>query len=218
MRCLTKITLLLHILSRMKVASIWLDTNCLRSINLRGRSQTPSMRCCLSDRSVDDQHCNSASCSQVKVQRKRWTIHRFVYCRDGFIPSMSFSLDHNVWFHEPDFRVDDWMLYETVSTKAGGSRAFIEGRLWTKDGRLVASTAQEALIRDKPPTSNQWSTSILVQNYHIRVSIKKFKNFHDDLVQNCSNKMSNQISNELQELRFAVSFHDINKLSNLLDE
>ncbi|PAV77450.1 hypothetical protein WR25_09221 [Diploscapter pachys] len=75
--------------------------------------------------------------------------------KDGFVPSMSFSLDHNVWFHEPDFRVDDWMLYETVSTKAGGSRAFIEGRLWTKDGRLVVSTAQEALIRDKPTTSNQ---------------------------------------------------------------
>ncbi|CAI5455023.1 unnamed protein product [Caenorhabditis angaria] len=69
------------------------------------------------------------------------------HVREGFIPSMSFSLDHCVWIHENTFRTDEWMLYETKSSKAGGSRAFIEGRLWTKDGRLVISTAQEALVR-----------------------------------------------------------------------
>ncbi|CAD6188868.1 unnamed protein product [Caenorhabditis auriculariae] len=70
------------------------------------------------------------------------------HMRKGFVPSMSFSLDHCIWIHEDNFRMDDWMLYETVSTKANGSRAFIEGKLWTKDGRLAVSTAQEALVRD----------------------------------------------------------------------
>ncbi|CAB3400598.1 unnamed protein product [Caenorhabditis bovis] len=69
------------------------------------------------------------------------------HVRKGFVASMSFSLDHCVWIHEQKFRVDEWMLYETVSSKARGSRAFIEGRLWTRDGRLVISTAQEALVR-----------------------------------------------------------------------
>ncbi|EFO96879.1 hypothetical protein CRE_17107 [Caenorhabditis remanei] len=69
------------------------------------------------------------------------------HMRKGFVPSMSFSLDHCVWIHENEFRMDDWMLYETISSKAGGSRAFIEGKLWSRDGRLIISTAQEALIR-----------------------------------------------------------------------
>ncbi|TKR86761.1 hypothetical protein L596_011284 [Steinernema carpocapsae] len=69
------------------------------------------------------------------------------HCSRGFIPSMVFSLDHCIWLHKPNFRVDEWMLYENYSPMAGGSRGFIQGRLWTRDGQLVMSTTQEALIR-----------------------------------------------------------------------
>jgi len=67
----------------------------------------------------------------------------------GFIPSMLFSLDHSIWFHHHKFRIDDWMLYETDSPIARGSRSLIHGRLWSRDGTLVLSTTQEGLIRAK---------------------------------------------------------------------
>uniref|UniRef100_A0A0N5AAL6 Acyl-CoA thioesterase II n=1 Tax=Syphacia muris TaxID=451379 RepID=A0A0N5AAL6_9BILA len=66
---------------------------------------------------------------------------------DGFVPSMAFSLDHCIWIHSSDFRVDEWVLYENYSPVAKGSRGFTEGRLWTRDGRLILSTTQEGLIR-----------------------------------------------------------------------
>jgi acyl-CoA thioesterase-2 len=56
------------------------------------------------------------------------------------------SLDHAVWFHR-DFRVDEWLLYSMDSPAAAGARAFTRGSLHTRDGTLVASTAQEGLIR-----------------------------------------------------------------------
>ena len=56
------------------------------------------------------------------------------------------SLDHAVWFHRP-FRVDDWLLYATDSPAAAGARGFTRGSLFTRDGTLVASTAQEGLLR-----------------------------------------------------------------------
>ena len=56
------------------------------------------------------------------------------------------SLDHAVWFHRP-FRVDEWLLYATDSPAAGGARGFARGQLHTRDGHLVASTAQEGLLR-----------------------------------------------------------------------
>jgi acyl-CoA thioesterase-2 len=56
------------------------------------------------------------------------------------------SVDHVMWFHEP-FRVDEWLLHVIDSPKAHGSRALVRGTVFTRDGRLVASTAQEGLIR-----------------------------------------------------------------------
>lgn len=56
------------------------------------------------------------------------------------------SLDHAVWLHEP-FRADDWLLYTTDSPWSGHGRGFNRGRIFARDGRLVASTAQEGLIR-----------------------------------------------------------------------
>ncbi|MBD3729126.1 MAG: acyl-CoA thioesterase II [Sphingomonadales bacterium] len=60
------------------------------------------------------------------------------------------SLDHAIWFHEP-FRCDDWLLYSMDSPWSGHSRGFSRGQFFTRDGRLVASTAQEGMIRTVPP-------------------------------------------------------------------
>ena len=59
---------------------------------------------------------------------------------------MGASLDHAVWFHD-DFRADEWLLYVTDSPWAGRGRGFNRGRIYTRDGRLVAEAAQEGLIR-----------------------------------------------------------------------
>ncbi|MBR9990095.1 MAG: acyl-CoA thioesterase II [Gemmatimonadetes bacterium] len=56
------------------------------------------------------------------------------------------TLDHSIWFHRP-FRVDDWMLYAMDSPSAAGARGFARGSIYTSDGVLVASIAQEGLIR-----------------------------------------------------------------------
>ena len=56
------------------------------------------------------------------------------------------SLDHAMWFHR-DFRFDDWLLYETDSPSTAGARGFCRGNVFTRDGQLVASVAQEGLIR-----------------------------------------------------------------------
>jgi acyl-CoA thioesterase-2 len=56
------------------------------------------------------------------------------------------SLDHALWFHRP-FRADDWLLYAQDSPSLSGSRGFTRGSIFTRDGILVASVAQEGLIR-----------------------------------------------------------------------
>ena len=59
------------------------------------------------------------------------------------------SLDHALWFHRP-FRADEWLLYAQDSPFAGGARGFARGSIFTSDGGLVASVAQEGLIRHRP--------------------------------------------------------------------
>jgi acyl-CoA thioesterase-2 len=59
------------------------------------------------------------------------------------------SIDHAMWFHR-GVRVDDWLLYSTDSPSASGSRGFSRGSIFTRDGRLVASTSQEGLLRVRP--------------------------------------------------------------------
>jgi acyl-CoA thioesterase-2 len=58
------------------------------------------------------------------------------------------SLDHALWIHRP-FRADEWLLYVQDSPAAAGARALTRGLLYTQDGRLIASVAQEGLIRDR---------------------------------------------------------------------
>ncbi|MCP4868195.1 MAG: acyl-CoA thioesterase II [Proteobacteria bacterium] len=57
------------------------------------------------------------------------------------------SLDHAMWFHRP-FRLDEWLLYEVESPSASGARGLAWGRFYTRDGDLVASAAQEGLMRN----------------------------------------------------------------------
>lgn len=59
------------------------------------------------------------------------------------------SLDHAMWFHR-DFRMDDWLLYVMHSPNASGARGLSFGKVYTRDGKLVASVAQEGLIRYYP--------------------------------------------------------------------
>ena len=56
------------------------------------------------------------------------------------------SLDHAMWFHR-DFRLDDWLLYRLDSPSASGARGLARGSIYTRDGTLVASTAQEGMVR-----------------------------------------------------------------------
>jgi len=58
------------------------------------------------------------------------------------------SIDHAMWFHRP-LRVDDWLLYAVESPSASGARGFARASVFSRDGRLVASTAQEGLVRIK---------------------------------------------------------------------
>jgi acyl-CoA thioesterase-2 len=59
------------------------------------------------------------------------------------------SLDHAMWFHRP-FRVDEWLLYSMESPNAASSRGFALGKFFDANGVLVASTAQEGLVRIWP--------------------------------------------------------------------
>ncbi|SKY44336.1 acyl-CoA thioesterase [Mycobacteroides abscessus subsp. abscessus] len=56
------------------------------------------------------------------------------------------SLDHAMWFMRP-FRADEWLLYDQNSPSAGGGRALTQGRIFDRDGRLVAAVTQEGLSR-----------------------------------------------------------------------
>lgn len=62
------------------------------------------------------------------------------------------SLDHAMWFHRP-VRVCDWMLYTQDSPSSSGGRGLTRGSLYGLDGTLIASVAQEGLIRPRRPAS-----------------------------------------------------------------
>ncbi len=69
--------------------------------------------------------------------------HGEVWGPGGFIGA---SLDHALWFHRP-FRADEWFLYDCWSPSASGSRGLANGRMFSADGRLIASAVQEGLLR-----------------------------------------------------------------------
>lgn len=61
---------------------------------------------------------------------------------------MAASLDHALWFHRP-FRADEWLLYAQDSPSMSGSRGFSRGLIFSRDGTLIASVAQEGLLRQR---------------------------------------------------------------------
>jgi acyl-CoA thioesterase II len=67
---------------------------------------------------------------------------RMIFDRDMQVA----SLDHSLWIHRP-FRADDWLLYAEDSPSASDARGFTRGSLFSRDGTLIASVAQEGLIR-----------------------------------------------------------------------
>jgi acyl-CoA thioesterase II len=69
--------------------------------------------------------------------------HGSVFRRNALVMA---SVDHAMWFHRP-LRVDDWLLYAVESPSASGARGFARASVYARDGRLVASTAQEGLVR-----------------------------------------------------------------------
>lgn len=72
--------------------------------------------------------------------------HGYTMASPGIVVA---SIDHAMWFHRP-MRVDDWLLYSIESPSASGARGFARASLFARDGRLVASTAQEGLLRVMP--------------------------------------------------------------------
>jgi len=71
----------------------------------------------------------------------------FAHGRNAFDPELQMaSLDHAMWFHRPH-PLDDWLLYVQDSPNSIGARGLSRGFLYSRDGRLIASVAQEGLIR-----------------------------------------------------------------------
>jgi len=66
----------------------------------------------------------------------------------NFGNTMTASLDHSMWFFR-DFEFDDWMLFSAESPNTYGARGLVKGNIFTRDGKLVASFAQEGLMRPK---------------------------------------------------------------------
>jgi len=67
----------------------------------------------------------------------------------GMMPGVQLaSLDHAIWFHH-DVNLEDWLLYYMDSPSSSNGLGFNRGSIFSRDGKLIASVAQEALIRDK---------------------------------------------------------------------
>ncbi len=71
------------------------------------------------------------------------SVHGEVWGPGGVVGA---SLDHALWFHRP-FRADEWFLYDCWSPTAAGGRGLATGRVFTRDGRYIASAVQEGLLR-----------------------------------------------------------------------
>ena len=95
------------------------------------------------DASPDMHHCLMAYASDMQLLGSGNRPHGLSWMLGTH---MGASLDHALWFHGP-IRFDEWHLYEMDSPFTGGARSFNRGKIFTADGRLVASVAQEGLMR-----------------------------------------------------------------------
>ena len=88
-------------------------------------------------------HCVAAYASDLSLLDTATLPHAIAWNDPGHLMA---SLDHAMWFHRP-FRADEWLLYAQESPSAHGARGFATGNIFTRDGKLVVSVAQEGLIR-----------------------------------------------------------------------
>jgi len=98
------------------------------------------------DRIPDDQTLHKSLLAYVSDYELLGTAtlpHGLAFGRGNVIMA---SLDHALWFHR-EVRIDDWLLYSMDSPSAQGARGLARGQMFAPDGRLVASTAQEGLVR-----------------------------------------------------------------------
>jgi acyl-CoA thioesterase-2 len=87
--------------------------------------------------------CAQAYASDLTLLDSVLSVHGEVWGPGGVIGA---SLDHALWFHRP-FRADEWFLYDCWSPSAAGARGLATGRMFTTDGRHVATAVQEGLLR-----------------------------------------------------------------------
>jgi acyl-CoA thioesterase-2 len=87
--------------------------------------------------------CALAYASDLTLLDSVLSVHGEVWGPGGVIGA---SLDHALWFHRP-FRADEWFLYDCWSPSAAGARGLATGRMFTADGRHVATSVQEGLLR-----------------------------------------------------------------------
>jgi acyl-CoA thioesterase-2 len=85
-----------------------------------------------------------AFASDFGLLRAAMRPHGLSFIQPDFLAA---SLDHALWLHRRRVRLDEWLLYATDGPSAGGGRGLSRGQLFTRDGRLVASVAQEGLMR-----------------------------------------------------------------------
>ena len=83
----------------------------------------------------------------------------FAHGRAVFDPNLQVaSLDHAMWFHRP-LKMEDWHLYHQDSPNSSGARGFTRGSIYSRDGQLIASVAQEGLIRERIPGKSKTPVS-----------------------------------------------------------
>lgn len=87
--------------------------------------------------------CALAFASDLTLLDSVLSMHGAVWGSGGFVGA---SLDHAMWFHRP-FRADEWFLYDSISPSASGARGLATGRMFTVDGRHIATAVQEGLLR-----------------------------------------------------------------------
>ncbi len=93
--------------------------------------------------SADMQHCLLAYASDMNLLGSSLRPHGLTWFKGNI---MTASLDHAMWFHGP-IKFEGWHLYSMDSPFTGGARGFNRGSIYTQGGKLIASVAQEGLIR-----------------------------------------------------------------------
>ena len=109
-------------------------------------SPASSSGCAPASRSPTNRSCTPRSRPSSRTSPSSARSSAATASRCGGSPYFGASLDHSMWFHRP-FRVDEWLLYDQASPAAYGARGLSIGSLYNQAGHLVATVAQEGLVR-----------------------------------------------------------------------